>query len=412
MGGPPHVGPSSAACSKPSSTLEQGQGPMAAVREADEGVCIRRPMPSALADEDPTRSRWLRPLADGCLRLLIIGVAVVALLYLSALLRLVVLPVALAVVLATVLHPPTLALRNRGASDGVAAFAVLATALLLLAGTVALVVPPAVGEIDDLDVTITGGIDVVQRWLSDGVLGFSGDQIATWFEQAEEQVRDNAADLARGAVTGATLLIELLAGVSLAVVLLFFLLKDGERIWTWLRDLFPERHRTDVQRLGASIWSTLGGYLRGVTLVALFDAVFIGLALLIMGVPLLVPLVVITFLGAYIPIVGAFIAGIAAVLVALVAVGFVGAIVVAVAVLFVQQVESNFFQPVVVGRSVRVHPVGILLGVTAGAVLAGIVGAIVATPAVAVLAATLRYLRFERLADAPGPPAEAPTREP
>lgn len=365
---------------------------------------IRQSLTPAVVDGSPTRSRWLRSVADGCLRALIIGVAIVALLYLAALLRLVVLPVALAVVLATLLHPAVRALRNRGAPDGVAAFAVLATALLMLASTLALVVPSAVSELDDLDVTITGGIEVVQRWLSDGVLGISGDQIGTWFDQAENQVRDNAADLARGAVIGATLLAELLAGMALAVVLLFFLLKDGERIWAWLRDLFPERHRTDVQNLGASVWTTLGGYLRGVTLVALFDAVFIGIALIIMGVPLLVPLVVMTFIGAYIPIVGAFVAGLAAVLVALVAVGPVGAMVVGLVVLFVQQVESNFFQPVVVGRSVRVHPVGILLGVTAGAVLAGIVGAIVATPVVAVLAAVLRYLRFERVADAPEPP--------
>ena len=281
----------------------------------------------------------------------------------------------------------------------------LLTALLVLAGVLAVVVPPAAGELDDLDVTISGGVEVVQRWLSDGVLGFSGDQVAAWLEQVERQVRDNAADLARGAVTGATLVAEVLVGLSLAVVLLFFLLKDGEDIWAWLCDLFPARHRTDVHDIGASVWATLGGYLRGVTLVALFDAVFIGLALVIAGVPLVVPLVVLTFLGAYVPIVGALVAGLAAVLVALVAVGPVGAIVVALAVLIVQQVESNVFQPVVVGRSVRVHPVGILLGVTAGAVLAGIVGAIVAMPAVAVCAAVLRYLRFERPPDAAEPAA-------
>jgi predicted PurR-regulated permease PerM len=368
---------------------------MVARVRSGEPFLIRRRPPTAPVVAAPPPGR-LQSLADACLRLLVVGAAVVAALYVAAQLRLVVLPVALALVLATLLHPPTRALTDRGVPSGLAAFGVLITALLALAGAVALIVPPAAQELDDLDVTIAGGIELVQRWLSDGVLGFSGDQVATWFERAEEQVRDNAADLARGAVSGATLLVELLVGLSLAVVLLFFLLKDGERIWAWLRDLFPARHRTDVQHLGAGMWAALGGYLRGVTLVAAFDAVFIGLALVIVGVPLVVPLVLLTFVGAYIPIVGAFVAGIAAVLVALAAVGPVAAVVIALAVLVVQQIESNFFQPVVVGRSVRVHPVGILLGVTAGAVLAGVVGAIIATPVVAVCAAALRYLRFER----------------
>jgi predicted PurR-regulated permease PerM len=239
---------------------------------------------------------------------------------------------------------------------------VLLTALLVLAGVLAVVVPPAAGELDDLDdlddldVTISGGVEVVQRWLSDGVLGFSGDQVATWLEQVERQVRDNAGNLARGAVTGATLVAEVLVGLSLAVVLLFFLLKDGEEIWAWLRDLFPARHRTDVHTIARAC----GRRSAGTCAASRWSR----------------------------------------------CVGPVGAIVVALAVLIVRQVESNFFQPVVVGRSVRVHPIGILLGVTAGAVLAGIVGAIVATPAVAVSAPVLRYLRFERQ-DAPetGEPA-------
>jgi predicted PurR-regulated permease PerM len=188
--------------------------------------------------------------------------------------------------------------------------------------------------------------------------------------------------------------------LSLALVLLFFLLKDGERIWGWVIDLVPSGHRDDARAIGDRAWATLGGYLRGVTLVALFDAVFIALTLIVVGVPFVLPLALLTFIGAYVPIVGAFVAGLAAVLVALVALGTQAALVVAAAVVVVQQVESNFFQPVVMGRTVRVHPVAILLAVTAGGVVGGIIGAIIATPIVGVAAAVLRYLRFERPTEA------------
>jgi len=268
--------------------------------------------------------------------------------------------------------------------------------LIVAAAVLAIVLPQTVGELAALDLGVTGGIDVVQRWLTEGPLGASEAQVNAWVDRAEQEVRDNAGQLTRGVVTGATVAAELLTGLLLAVVVLFFLLKDGRRIWAWLLDLLPAGRRRDAREIGERAWTTLGGYLRGVTLVALFDAVFIGLALLLIGVPLVLPLAVLTFVGAFVPIVGAFVAGIAAVLVALVALGPVSALLVGVAVIVVQQLEGNFFQPVVVGRSVNLHPIVILLAVTAGTVVAGIVGAVVATPLVAVGAAALRYVRFER----------------
>jgi putative heme transporter len=152
--------------------------------------------------------------------------------------------------------------------------------------------------------------------------------------------------------------------------------------------------------MGRRSWRALGGFLRGQTLVAVFDAVFIGLALVVVGVPLVLALAVLTFFGAYIPIIGAVVPGAAAALVALETDGVTTALAVVVAILVVQ-IDANVFQPVVVGRAVEVHPVAILLGVTAGGVLAGIVGAMVAAPVVAVGAAILGYLR-ERGDEAPG----------
>ena len=163
-------------------------------------------------------------------------------------------------------------------------------------------------------------------------------------------------------------------------MVVFFFLKDGDRMWDWLCGLFAPEQRDAVREIGARSWATLGGWLRGQGLVALFDATFIGLALVIVGTPLVLPLVVLTFLGAFIPIVGAFAAGAAAVLVALVFQGLTEALIVLAAIIVVQQVESNVFAPVIVGRVVGVHPVAILLAVTVGLTLGGIIGALVAPP--------------------------------
>jgi len=201
------------------------------------------------------------------------------------------------------------------------------------------------------------------------------------------------------------LLTEIIAGVVIAIVVLFFFLKDGDRIWSWICGLVAPEHRDAVNEMGSRSWRTLGAFLRGQSLVALFDAVFIGLALVIVGTPLVLPLVVITFFGAFIPIIGAFLAGAAAVLVALVFQGLTEALIVLAAIVVVQQIESNIFAPVIVGRSVRVHPLAILLGVTIGVTVGGIIGALVAAPLVAVAATILAYLR-ER-ADADRAPAAA-----
>ena len=175
--------------------------------------------------------------------------------------------------------------------------------------------------------------------------------------------------------------------------MLFYLLKDGERIWGWLVSLVTPARRDDVRQAGELAWQALAGFVRGQTLVALFDAVLIGSAIAILGVPLALPLAVLTFFGAYVPVIGATVTGLLAVFVALASQGIVAASAVLAAILVVQQIEGNMFQPVVVGRTVQVHPLAILLGVTAGGVLAGIIGAMIAAPVVAVAGAVLRYVR-------------------
>jgi putative heme transporter len=345
---------------------------------------------------------------EACLWLLIIGVAVVAMLWVAARLRLIVLPIGLALVLATFLTPISGFLQRRGWPPAAAALSSVVGFILALAGTILVIAPQAVDQFEEFDVSITAGIEQVQDWLTDGPLGLSEAQIESAISEAQEQIGDSTAQIVGGALSGAVIAVELVAGLLLAFVLLFFFLKDGPRIWSWVVSLFAPRRRHQVDQLGRRSWGALAGFLRGQTVVAAFDAFFIGLALIILGVPLVLPLVVITFFGAYIPILGAFVAGLAAVLVALVDDGIITALLVLGAIIFVQQVESNVLAPVVVGRAVHVHPIGVLLSVTAGGVLAGIIGAMVATPLLAMAGAVLGYLRSPEWELAPsmerGPP--------
>jgi len=248
-------------------------------------------------------------------------------------------------------------------------------------------------QFDEFDVGITGVVDRVEEWIRASPLPVSTDQIGNAIDRSQARLSQSFGAIAGSVLSGAALAIEMLAGLLLAVVLLFFLLKDGDRIWSWLVSLTPPSRRGHVDAMGKRSWTALGGFVRGQFIVALFDAVLIGLALVVIGVPLALPLAVLTFFSAFVPVIGATLTGLLAVLVALVAKGVVAALLTLAAIVAVQQLEGNVLQPVVLGRAIRVHPIAILLGVTAGAVLAGIIGAMIAAPLVAVGAAILRYLR-------------------
>ncbi|HET8754880.1 MAG TPA: AI-2E family transporter [Solirubrobacteraceae bacterium] len=325
--------------------------------------------------------------------LLIVGLAVVAAVNLAARLRLVVVPVAIALLFATFLAPPVRWLKDHGWRDGLAAVTVLGAALLAFGGLGVLLVPPVVDQFADLDIGISGGIDRVQQWLADSPLPLSSDEVADAIDRAQAQLSDSFGTLANEVVSGAAIALEVVAGLLLTIVVLFFLLKDGARMWEWTAGLAPAHRRADVAEMGERAWTALGAFVRGQTLVALFDSVLIGLALVIIGVPLVLPLAVLTFFGAYVPVVGATLTAMLAVLVALVSNGLAAAVAVLAAILVVQQIEGNVFHPVVVGRAVHAHPVVILLAVPAGGVLAGIIGALLAAPIVAVGTAVLGYLR-------------------
>lgn len=327
------------------------------------------------------------------LRFLLVAGAVAVLVLALAQIQLVVLAVVLALALTALLVPLADALHGRACPRGVAALVSLVGALVVLGAIAVVVVPSVVAELGGIGQQVReGGEDVADFVLRSG-LGMSQAEVDELVDGAVGGLRDSATELARGALSGALLVGELIAGLLLAIVLAFFFLRDGRELWAWLVGLLPGQRREDAAEIGRRSWTTLSNYLRGITVVALFDAVFIGLALVIIGVPAALPLAVLTFFGAYVPFAGAVVTGLAAVLVALVTLGVTAAVLVAIAVLVVQQLESNVLHPVVVARAVSLHPVAILLAVTTGAVVAGIVGAILAAPVTAVAAQAGAYLR-------------------
>jgi len=308
-------------------------------------------------------------------------------------LRLVVLPVIAALFISTLLSKPATWLHQRGWPSLLATWTVMLVVFGGFAGLIAIIAPSMADELADMGTTVRQGSEQVLNWLTQGPLGLTESQIDDYLDQAGERIRANSSVISGGVFTGAAIAIELVAGMLLTVVLVFFFLKDGRQMFSWCVDRFSDRHRPHVRTIGLLAWSTIGGYLRGVAVIGVVNAVLIGVVLLGLGVPLVVPLMMLTFLGAFFPLVGAIVAGAVATLVALVTNGPLDAAFVAGAIVVIQQVEGDVLQPVVMARAVRLHPVVVLVALTAGAVLAGAVGAMLAVPVAAVAASVGSYLR-------------------
>lgn len=351
-----------------------------------------RPLPQALIKGDDAVPRGLAVASAITLRLLIVAAGVVLVALGAARLMLVVLPVIISLLLATLLVPGARWLQARGWRPAPAAAAMTATAFLVFVGLWALIIPGVLSQSDDLFTNVQDGARQAVSVLEP--LGVGRADVDKAIDDALSSVQGSA--VANEVMTGAVLLTQWAAAVILIVVLTFFFVKDGPRLWNWLLELFHEDRQPVLQEVGVRSWSALSAYVQGVVLVATIDAVLIGTALVIVGVPVAMPLIVLTFVAAFFPIVGAFVAGAAAVLVALVANGLGAAIVIAAVIIAVQQLEGNVFYPVVVGRKLQLHPVGILLALTAGGVLAGVVGAFLAVPVAAVTGAVLNYTRERR----------------
>jgi putative heme transporter len=325
--------------------------------------------------------------------LVVVAGASVILLLLTRL-YLVSLPVIIALILATLCVPPARALEARGVHRTMAASIVVIGGLIAFGGVFAALTPPFIDQVQDLRPTVVDAIDQVFLFLEDSALGWDREEVMGFFEQGLETAQERGGEIAGQVVSGAAIAVQALAAISLAVVLLFFFVKDGEQLIAWLLARTPVDHQETMQAVGRRAWTALAGFVRGTAAVALIDAIGIGIGLAIVGVPLVLPIAVLVFFGGFIPVIGAFVTGLLAVLVALAAGGFQQALIVFAIVLAVQQVESNVLQPVIMRRAVSLHPVVILAALTAGATLTGVVGAFLAVPVAAVASAVGNELRL------------------
>lgn len=334
----------------------------------------------------------LRVVAAWAWRLLLVAVAIALLAIILYELRVLTLPIFIALLLTTLLRPPVRRLTAAGVKPALATAMVFLSVLALVVGGVYLLASPVASQFRDLGPQIRAAIDNVAGWLRDGPLNLSQTQIDRYVEQATTQVRTNSGLLTSGLVSSAVIAAEVFAGFFLTLVLTFFFLKDGDLLVHAVVSRLPSRHQAAVRAGAHRAFFVLGGYLRGVALTGLVDAVLIGIALFAISVPLLWPLVILTFLGAFFPVVGATVAGAIAALVALVNGGAADALLVLTAVVVVQQLEGHILQPLVVGRAVRLHPVVIISALTSGGIIAGLLGAFLAVPLTAMAVGVFREL--------------------
>jgi putative heme transporter len=330
-------------------------------------------------------------------RLLVVAAALVVLGMVVARLRLVVIPLLVALVLSTFLVPPGMWLKNRGVRPALAAFLVLAISIGVFAAILGVIVPQLIDEFSDLGEQVSEGLEQVEDWLRDGPAELSEDEVDNLLASALDQFRARSGDLATGLISGAVLAIEIVAGIILTLVIAFFFVKDGDRITDWFLTFIGEERHEDAKAIADRSWNALAGFLRGSAIDGVIEAVMVAVALWLLGIPLIFPLAFITFFAGFFPVVGAILAGVVASLVALVSGGVGDAITVAILFTVIQQVQNNLLEPFILARAVKLHPLAILVTITTGAILGGIPGAFFAVPLLAASTAAVDEMRSRQI---------------
>ncbi|HET8642499.1 MAG TPA: AI-2E family transporter [Pseudonocardiaceae bacterium] len=395
-------------------SLRAARAQAKAVEDADAGVVRppqQAPVPasqqaaavSTTSRDDADIPRGLRIVAAWSWRLLVIAAVGVVVFNVVSRLKLVVVPLVIALLLSALLAPAVRWLRGARVPPSLATALVLVAGLATVVGTLTAVIREFVANVPELSRNAREGVQTIQDWLKDGPLHLSDRQLDDVLDSVEKWVNDNREALTSEAVNTATTTFDILTGLFLVLFATFFFLRDGRRIWRFVTRVFPVTTREQVSAAGEQSWLTLVAYVRATVLVAFIDALGIGLALVILGVPLAFPLAALVFLAAFIPIVGATLSGAVAVLVALVTRGPLIALILLAAVIAVQQLEGHVLQPLIMGRAVAIHPLAVIVAIAGGVVLAGIIGALVAVPIVAVLNTGIRHLVSAR----EEPPPEA-----
>ncbi|MFG2171440.1 AI-2E family transporter [Streptomyces niveus] len=353
----------------------------------------------------------LRTSARASVELLVLLVMAGVTLWLLGRMWSVVWPLIVGLLLTTLTWPLARFLRRHGWPPALAASVVMVLFLAAAVGVAALIAVPVASQSGELATGVADGIDKVREWAAGPPLNIDDDEITGALDSGMARLQDSVGSMVTTVVTGVSTVVNGVVTAVLALFLMFFFLKDGPKFLPWLARQLPGRLATDIPVVAARSWDTLGAFVRSQAFVGLLDAVFIGLGLWIVDVPLVLPLAVLTFVSAFVPVVGALFAGLVAVLIALVSNGPTDALIVLAVIIVVQQLEGNVFQPMIQSRGLGLHAAVILLAVTLGASLAGIVGSLLAVPIAALIAVVWNYVR-EQLTDPEPDPAADPDPDP
>ena len=325
-------------------------------------------------------------------RLLIIGAATGVVLWLLNFFLVVVLPLVIALFLAALVAPVVAWLERVGIRRKLAALLVVLLGIAVLALLFTFVGNQVSSGAGDLSNQVGNGIDQIRSWLSDGPLHMSDAQLNSALQSAQDQLQNFGKDAAGRLGEVGTTLGHVFAGLFIVLFATYFFLADGALIWAWTVRIFPRAGRRQADSSGRVAWASLTQFVRATVMVAATDALGIMLGALLLGVPFVSAIGVLVFIGAFVPLVGAFVSGSVAVLVALVAVGPLKALIMFGVIVLVQQIEAHILQPFLMGRFVSVHPLGVILAIAMGVLVAGIPGALVAVPLAASVNAVVQHL--------------------
>lgn len=325
----------------------------------------------------------LRVAGDYAWRLIVVGVVVYFGVRLLSSLSLVVIPFVISLLVAALLSPLAMRMRRIGAGRGVATALTMLVAVVVFGGLLTLVVLRAAQQAPQLGNEINTLLPHVKRWLINGPLKINAKTVDNLSSTISSTISKNSATIASTALSTGKTVLEFLSGALLAIFSTIFLVFDGDRVWKFLLGAIPRSARPEAEAAGSAAWATIGYYIRGTLIVATFHGVVVAVTLTVLGVPLSFPLAVLVGIGSFVPLVGAIVTGALAVAVAGLAKGLIAAIAMTAVLLLDNQIEAHLLQPFVVGRYVRIHPLAVVLSLAAGAILFGIVGAVVAVPVVA-----------------------------
>jgi predicted PurR-regulated permease PerM len=372
----------------PGKAEEPGTGAQSEKREEqDAGV------PLADRRADSSVPPLLRNAASWCWRLLLVAAVAYLAFKVADALRLVVIPLIAALLLTALLQPLTGLLRRLGLPGLAATWLTVLAAVAVLVGIGTLIANRVQADYPRLASEVRSTVHEVQAYLAGPPFRLNNTRLDQLSNHLLTYLAQHKSVVAGTVLTGGRYFLEVLTGIILTVFITFFLLKDGRKIWSWMISaLRPLAHRRAVMA-GDAAWSALVGYIRGTTVVAAIHAIFIGLALWLLGVPLVVPLIMLVFLAAYLPLIGILVVGALAIVITLATKGVIAAIILLAVFLAENQIESHLLQPLVVGRIVRLHPLAIIVVLAVGGIVAGVPGAIIAVPVAAMITYAWPYLR-------------------